>query len=552
MEPDPLITSLHPFLCDPIYYSETKTTRYWGGIPVGTRGGSDLESDSRYAGTLDSEVFLFNHFNLKIAYRKDKQDKYQILRFWVEAFSIRHDESDTNTLTSCVAGSTTHTNYDQLFGTPLQPATGIVKYTYDVQWIESDATSYNDRWDIYLSMDDATPDVIELLGVFLGVFLLVCLVGALYTWVMRDLSYKPIVGQADFTEEEASEVQMWPLSTQVFFPPVSSPVLLCIACGTGAQLLLSGFSFVFLFRCGVISQSQGANLLTPGAILYVLSSPVGGYVTARLYAIFHGDVVIALVSCLATAISYPLLGTLVLFLVYDVLPDGDETPSYNVMSNSTPLILLWIFLMWPLSIAGGYSGYRHGPVQNFPISTGTSGYHDLNLQDNSESRAAEQEQKRSSKFTRCTTRYRILILFLTCGLLPVLSCFINYSYGVAAPILIRSYSLRAYMVASFCLFVLVAAAVSVLMFYRQIRVHNYQWWWSSFASAGSSGVYIFFLSMSWLLLKAESHISSNTMALYSLWFAFLSLGVALMTGFAGVAACIWFNRAMYTTIMRRQ
>jgi len=24
------ITSLHPFLCDPIYYSETKTTRYWG------------------------------------------------------------------------------------------------------------------------------------------------------------------------------------------------------------------------------------------------------------------------------------------------------------------------------------------------------------------------------------------------------------------------------------------------------------------------------------------------------------------------------------------
>lgn len=535
-----------------ILRSETRTTRYWGGVPVGRQGDGDSEpTDSRYKGTLESEVFLYNHFNLNIAYSIE-DGKYQILRFWIQPFSIQHEQAVD--MVSCEADSTTHTDYDQLVTAPVQPATGLVKYTYDVRWVHVDADSidYRGRWDVYLEMDDATPTYVELMGVVLGAFLLVAIVGVLYTWVMRDLSYKPVVGEADFDSEEAiEEVKMWPLSIQVFYPPTSSPTLLCIACGTGAQLLTSGFWFVVLFRSGIISQSQGADLLTPGAILFVLSSPVAGYVTARLYAIFHGDRIIALAASMATAIAYPLLGLLVLFLVYDVLPSNVESPNYNVLAHSQPLILLWIFMIWPLSLIGGFVGYRHGPIQNFPVSTGNSGYHDLNLQDQSDSSKANQERKLGN-LGSCLRRYRIVFLFLTCGLLPVISCFVNYSYGIAAPILIGSYSVRAFAITSFCLFLLVAAALSCLVFYRQIRVHNFRWWWSAFSSAGSAGLYIFLLSMSWLLSKAESHISSNDMALYTLWFAFLAFGVTLMTGFAGVAACIWFNRTMYRAIMRRQ
>ena len=471
----------------------------------------------------------------------------------MQPFSIHHEEAVN--LTSCQAGSTSHINYNQLVGNaPVQPGVGLVKYTYDVHWVEvdPDLISYRDRWDIYLTMDDATPAYIEFAGVFLGAFLLVVLVGTLYTWVMRDLSYKPVVSQADFdNEQEILEVQMWPLSTRVFFPPVSSPVLLCAACGTGAHLLTSGFWFVVLFRTGIISQSQGADILTPGAILFVLSSPVAGYVTGRLFAIFHGEIAIALAASLATAIAYPLLGMLVLYLVYDVLPD-ELSPHYNVLAHMQPLILLWIFIVWPSSVAGGFVGFRHGPVQNFPVSSGTAGYHDLNLQDEGQDNSKENEEWKVGKLASCLRRYRIVFLFLSCGLLPVLSCFVNYSYGVAAPILIGSYSVRAYMIISFVLFIFVAAAVSVLMYYRQIRVHNFRWWWSSFFAGGSSGLYIFFLSMSWLLSKADSHIPGNDMALYTLWFAFLSLGVTLINGFAGVAACIWFNRTLYTAIMRRQ
>lgn len=470
----------------------------------------------------------------------------------MQPFSIHHEEAVN--LTSCQVGSTSHTEYDQLIvNAPVQPAVGLVKYTYDVHWVEVDPEiiSYNNRWDIYLTMNDATPAYIEFAGVFLGAFLLVVLVGALYTWVMRDLSYKPVVSQADFVnEQEIQEVQMWPLSARVFFPPVSSPVLLCCACGTGAHLLISGFWFVVLFRTGIISQSQGADILTPGAILFVLSSPVAGYVTSRLFAIFHGDRVIALAASLGTAIAYPLLGMLVLYMVYDVLPD-ELSPHYNVLAHIQPLILLWIFMVWPSSVAGGFVGFRHGSLQNFPVSSGTTGYHDLNLQDEGQNSKANQEWK-VGRCASCLRRYRIVLLFLTCGLLPVLSCFVNYSYGVAAPMFIGSYSVRAYMIISFVLLILVAAAVAVIMYYRQIRAHNFRWWWSAFFAGGSSGLYIFFLSMSWLLSKADSHISGNDMALYTLWFAFLSLGVTLMTGMAGVAACIWFNRKLYTAIMLRQ
>lgn len=547
--------------------SEIRTTRYWGGIPVGRLGAeftSTGETDARFQNTLASDVFLYNHWNINIAYRTTPNEKYEIVRFWVEPFSVQHD-SNNNNVASCASDSTSHTDYTQLANVPVQSATGFVKFTYDVRWIAMDESNihYSDRWDIYLDMDDATPDYIEFLGAFLGVFLLCVLAGSLFTWVQRDLSYKPLVESvvqdiehvsddgAEFTDEQTKEVQMWPLSTHVFFPPVTSPLALCIACGTGAHLFIAGFWFILLFRCGIINQSQGDKLLTPGAILYSLTSPLAGYVTARLYAILHGDRLVAMTASLVTAIAFPLLGILTLYLVYDVLPDDTKAPAYNVVSNSTPFILLWIFGIWPMTVLGGAVGYSHGPMQNFPVSTGTTGYHDLNLQNNNDEdhNPPNGNKKVLDKFSRYMHRYRCLIFFLTCGILPCLSSFISYSYAVAAPILIGSYSLRAYLVLSYLLFVAVAAATSLLLFYRQLRVHNYQWWWSSYAAGASAGLYTFLLSASWVLTKDAN---PNDAWRYTLWFAFVSFGVSLVTGFSSTAACVWFNRILYMVIMRRR
>jgi transmembrane 9 superfamily member 2/4 len=514
--------------------------------------GGPVPDDSRYNSTSNETVYLYNHVNIQVEYRKQQDNKsYQILRTVMEPYSVQQYSATDGSviLASCDSSQQLHTKYEMLSTVPVQPATGKVRFTYDVQWIESTEGSFSKRWNVFLNMDGAVPPYIEVMGCFLGGFFLVVLTGVLYTWVRRDLSYKPVVDQIvedGCTEEETTEIQMWPLSTRIFFPPTNAPALLCIACGTGAQLLVAGFLIVVFFRVGIISQAQGAKLLTPCIILYAFCSVVGGYVTARLCTIFHGELKVALASCLVTAIAYPLMGMLVSFLAYDVFPDS-ETPSYRVMANSTPLVLLWIFFVWPVTVGGGYLGYRGGSIQNFPVSEGSTGYQDLNLQDDSENKR-EQERKRG-KWASCHKRYRIAILLAIGGLLPVLSCFVSYSYGVVGPIFLGFYSLRSYTIASYLLFVLVSGAVAVLLYYRQIRAHVYEWWWAAFAAAGSAGIYIFLLSMSYMLFRSESHVSGNTKALYLFWFAYISFGLTLATGFTGVAVCMWFNRAMYTYIM---
>jgi hypothetical protein len=529
-------------------FSTMISRRYWGGIPLGRRGGLSELEDARFANTTSSDLFVYNHYNIELSYRKNKDSSYNIVRFIITPYSV-----DQRSVSTCSdATKTAHTVYDDIYDAPIQRASGSVLFTYDVTWVEAEIL-HKERWDVYLSMGDAVPNYVEFLGFFLGGLIFVILVGVLYTWVMRDLSYKPVVAEVDVSEEEAAEVQMWPLSTRIFFPPLRAQIPLCLACGTGAQLCLSGFLFVVLFRCGIISQSQGAKLLTPVAVLYTICSPLGGYVTARLYAIFHGDRRIALALSLMTAIIFPLLGIFVVFFVYDIFPD-ETAPEYMAMSSSAPLILVWIFLAWPLTVAGGFLGHRGGEIQNFPVSTGSAGYQDLALQDSMN--REDEERNARGRIGKCgyfAKKYRAAILFLTIGILPVLSCFVSFSYGVAAPIFLGAYSVRSYLIASYGLFILNSGAATALMYYRQIRIHSFDWWWTSFAAGASAGFYIFLLLVSWLLFRSdEENLTGRTKAMYLIWFLFIAIGAGLLSGFTGVAASIWFNKTLYTFIMRKQ
>lgn len=511
-----------------------------------------------------------NHWNFEIWYRPSKYDveSFSISHVIIEPFSVQQ-ESTNGKLPSCDTDdqaqtqSPVHTNFDMVYDFPLQPlaTSQPFRFTYDVIWIEApEDVPYNKRWDVYLEMDGAIPNYVEFAGFFLGGFILVAISGILLTWVLRDLSYKPIIDHQQEEDGESTdansaqiEVQMWPLSNRIFFPPTRARLLLCIACGSGAQLLTTALSFIVLFRVGIISQSQGARILTPGIVLFCLSSPIGGYVTTRLYAIFHGDFKIALVASLMTAIAYPLIGLFVVYIVYDILPLSDA-PDYNASSIISPLILLWIFFIWPVTVMSGYFGYRGGSIQNFPVSEGSAGYHDLNLQNDQKKDSGDERKSRWLIWNEYSTKYRIPILLLTGGFLPILSCFVNYSYGIAGPTLLRYYSVRPYMISSFLIFMLLSGTEAVLLFYRQIRTQpTYEWWWATFSAAGSAGIYIFALSMSYLLFRGnESDISGFTIVSYMIWFAFTSFGVLLMTGFMGVALNIIFIRTLYTYIMNRQ
>ena len=128
--------------------------------------------------------------------------------------------------------------------------------------------------------------------------------------------------------------------------------------------------------------------------------------TARLFAIFHGDFKVALVASLVTAIAYPLIGLFVVYIVYDILPLSDA-PDYNSSSNISPLIALWICFIWPVTVMSGYFGHRGGAIQNFPVSEGSAGYHDLNLQNEQKKESGDESRSRWLLWNEFSKKYRI-------------------------------------------------------------------------------------------------------------------------------------------------
>jgi len=560
---------------------ETITTVYTGGVPVGRRGPRTPVIDSsgtepRYEGTTAADTFVYNHWNIVILYTQVSKGRYSVVRVTVHPFSIQHDFADDlstvqTPIASCQAANgqqeQQHTSYDMLIDTPPQPLTAAtdndtglvpqtIAFTYDVVWLATDGIAPKKRWNVFLDNDGAVPKVVLWMGFLIGVAVCGILAGALWTWVLRDLSYKPVMhlslvgdddeGNGDLSEEAAKEVQLWPLSSRVFFPPAHQGKLLVVLFGTGAQLFLFGCLYLCLLQFGIVNQSMGSNVLTAAAILYTISSLFGGYTAGRLLAIFHCNCKRDLFRiCSAVATMYPVFGIVTLHVVYDMLP-ASTAPDYDVLSNGMALIVLWLVAVWPLTLVGGWLGHRRGAMTNFPVTQGAVGYQDLALQ------AGSDTDMPDAAVQSCCTKWRNVVLLLIGGILPVICSFIEYAYGVAAPVYRRTEPEYRFGLASFLLFNICAGLVTLLLYYRQLRANNYEWWWPCFITGASSGLYMFLLSISWLFYSVSTEdVDGGAFSVYFLWFVVLSLGLSFVAGFVAVACCVEFNRALYFYAMRR-
>lgn len=458
-----------------------------------------------------------------------------------------------------------------------------ILFTYDVEWVEirqgesnkNKQSAVKERWNVFINSSySGSNDTLHLwIGILIGLLLNAIIFATLWTWIMRDLSYKPVVGidyddNNDDEEEEEEErpgvvtecidkeVQLWPLSQHLFVRPTRGCSVLCIFMGIGAQLLLTGLFYTLFVQIGVINQTIGGEQITAALILYIVFSPLGGYVTSRFMTIFHFTRSDTYQSCIGTALLLPLVSFPVLHLVYDVLP-SPEAPEAAVLSHLGPVLLIWVVVGWPLTAVGIWLGQRHGALNNFPVSEGIAGYHDLALQDNQQQHyAIEDDEDKSRLFSwisKCCRKCNILVMLLVGGLLPLSCAFIEYAYAVAAPVYVRYYADYRFVLAAFFLFTTCVAGVCALLFYRQIRLRQYRnWWWSIWTAGASAGLYIFVLSLSWLFYYlSQGDITGSTFWLYFLWFAWIGFGIALMTGFVGLAASIFLTRELYADTMRR-
>lgn len=515
--------------------AETITTRYWQGFPVG------------YVNEDDKKAYINNHVNIEIMYHavETEVDKFRIVRFTVEPFSIQHtfeplEDNDDDTkegekqgkvaklmkpILSCAGGNNNvHTSFDMVTEAGPQLASGKVLFTYDVTWKENKDLKWASRWDIYLSMDNAIPAKVHWLSIANSLVIVVVLSAMIAAILVRNL-------RRDFArynrlatdEEKAEDLEEfgWKLvHADVFRPPSFSPLLLSCACGTGAQILAMSFLTIIFSAMGFLSPANRGALLMAELLLYVTMGGIAGYVTARLYKTFKGKSWQQATAC--TAFGFPGI-SFVFFFLLDLLALTQGSSDAVPFTTMVVLLVLWFGISTPLVFFGAYFGYKQDAIE-FPVNTSSI-----------PRQIPDQPWFMGIPFTLAIG-----------GILPFGACFVELYFILASVWMDQYYYVFGFLLLVFFILLLTCAEITILFCYFQLCGENYHWWWRSFCTAGSTALYVFFYSFVYF-----KQLEANSFATYVLYFGYMglvSLGLFMMTGFVGVASSLWFNKTIFGSI----
>ena len=517
--------------------SETVTTRYWQGFPVG------------YISEKDGKAYINNHVNIEIMYHpvETETGKYRIVRFTVEPFSIKHDFEPTdddddktgegtatttvakfiNPIQSCDPKRKTkvHTDYNMVSGAEkAQLASGKVLFTYDVTWIVNLDLKWASRWDIYLSMDNAIPAKVHWLSIansLVIVFVLSAMIAAILVRnLRRDFARYNKLATDEEKAEDLEEFGWKLVHADVFRPPAFSPLLLSVACGTGAQILCMSFLTIIFSAMGFLSPANRGALLMAELLLYVMMGGVAGYVTARLYKTFKGKSWQRATTC--TALGFPGIA-FTFFFILDLMALTQGSTDAVPFTTMVVLLVLWFGISSPLVFFGAYFGYKQEAIE-FPVNTSSI-----------PRQIPDQPWFMGIPFTLAIG-----------GILPFGACFVELYFILASVWMDQYYYVFGFLLLVYFMLVVTCAEITVLFCYFQLCGENYHWWWRSFCTAGSTALYVFFYSFVYF-----KQLEANSFTTYVLYFGYMGLvcfGLFLMTGFIGVSSSLWFNKTIYSSI----
>mmetsp|Transcript_7087 Transcript_7087/g.10684 ORF Transcript_7087/g.10684 Transcript_7087/m.10684 type:complete len:542 (-) Transcript_7087:65-1690(-) len=493
------------------------------GFPVG------FTAPPHYTGLKEDEYYLYNHLRFTITYREqaDEFEGVRITGFDVHPVSIRHDLADSNadvlseTIASC--GPDSLIRNDPASYLPLRTGpTGeplTILYSYSVEWQESDVP-WSDRWDVYLM--GSPDDDVHVLSIINAIMVVLFLTASTATIMIRTLRNDIALYNELDDLEDAQEETGWKLvHGDVFRPPSTSPLLLSVATGTGAQI---GASLILTLICAILKiinpMNKGATL-TAIIFLYVLSGSVAGYISARLYKFC--DAKAWKRNTIATAIALPgaLMTVFLMLNIFLALVGAATSVSiFTIIS----VFLLWTCISTPLVFVGSYFGFRAERIQ-VPTKT------------NHIARFVPEQQWHST-FPWCS---------MLGGVLPFASVTVELFFIMSALWLHQYYYMMGFLLVVFVILGVTCVQISVVMTYVQLCGENHRWWWKSFFSCASAGFYLFLYSLWFLATKLEL-VGFLPIVVYFTYMLMISVAFGLFCGSIGLLSSFWFTRVIYGAV----
>lgn len=188
------------------------------------------------------------------------------------------------------------------------------------------------------------------------------------------------------------------------------------------------------------------------------------------------------------------------------------------------ILTLWFGISVPLVFIGAYFGYKQ-EAMTFPVVTS-----------NIPKQVPDQPWYLGRAF-----------IIMIGGILPFGACFVELFFILTSMWLGAYYYVFGFLLLVFAILVVTCAEITIVLTYFQLCNEDYNWWWRSFFSSGSTGLYVLLYSG----IYFTRTVQPNLFATYLLYFGYMgivSLGVFLLTGSIGFGASLWFTRLIYNSI----
>ncbi|KAH1117275.1 hypothetical protein GLYMA_17G073600v4 [Glycine max] len=486
---------------------------YLHGFLVGLKG--------QYSGIKEDKYFIHNHLAFVVKYHRDPElELSRIVGFEVTPFSIKHEYegkwNENTRLTTCDPHAkklVTSSESPQ----EVEDKKEII-FTYDVEFEASDV-KWAYRWDTYLLMAD---DQIHWFSIVNSLMIVLFLSGMVAMIMLRTL-YRDISKYNQLeTQEEAQEETGWKLVHGDVFRPPSNSDLLCVYVGTGVQFFGMTLVTMMFAALGFLSPSNRGGLMTAMLLLWVFMGMLAGYASARLYKMFKGTEWKKI--SFGTAFIFPATAFAV-FFVLNALIWGQKSSGAVPFQTMFALLLLWFGISFPLVFVGGFVGFNKKPAIEDPVKT----------------------NKIARQIPEQAWYMNYVCSILIGGILPFGAVFIELFFILTSIWLHQFYYIFGFLFIVFVILIITCAEITIVLCYFRLCSEDYNWWWRSYLTSGSSALYLFLYAVFYFFTKLEISKPISGI-LYFGYMLLLSYAFFVLTGTIGFYACFWFTRLIYSSV----
>eukprot|EP00927_Polykrikos_kofoidii_P007561 TRINITY_DN1310_c0_g2_i1.p1 TRINITY_DN1310_c0_g2~~TRINITY_DN1310_c0_g2_i1.p1 ORF type:complete len:627 (-),score=58.61 TRINITY_DN1310_c0_g2_i1:41-1897(-) len=458
------------------------------------------------------KYFLNNHVVLHLLYHSnpEKYSGYRIVGFVVEPHSIV--QTLTKDQISC----------ENLGSVKIRFNIGKQKrviFTYDVRWAWSEIR-WASRWDLFLQVRGASFHWFSLINSTIVVLVLAGSVAMTLLRILhRDISNYNEVPTAD----DAEEITGWKLLHADVFRKPNHSMMLCVSVGSGVQILGMCIVTNLAAVAGLLSPARRGQLLQCMLLLFTGMGVFAGYTAARLCKVFDGDVDRSKRVGVLTGLGYPGFFFLV-FFVLNLFLWANGSSGAVPFATFFAIIVLWFGVSLPLVLLGAREGFSSEAIE-LPVKVN--------------------QIPRDVPETPWYAKTRVVCA--VSGILPFGAVFTELFFIMDSVWKHHFYYLFGFLFLVLAILLIMCIELSITIVYLKLTSEDPRWWWTSFFSCASSGLYVFLYSIAYY----RNSLSIDRIVPTILYFGYMALAsimFALLTGSIGLLASFKFVRAIYGSI----